>query len=189
MSTTLEPRGIHRRIQFQVTESLRQRFTAKVNRGNDDKCWRWDGAVRQGYGAIKHEGKVLGTHVVAYVIANGPVPEGRLVTHNCDNRLCCNPKHLVAGTFSSNSRESWDRRNVNATRGEKSPNAIFTNHDVQLLRAFHLVKGYGAVKLGKLFGFNKNSIKNVIGKKNWAHLPWPTQEEAEQLVLSHQLHS
>lgn len=190
METTTEPRGIHRRIEIRVTPALRARFEAKVDRTTPHPkgCWLWVGGLRQGYGAIKHDGKVLGAHVVAYVLANGPVPDGRLVTHDCDERACCNPDHLQAGTFSSNSREAFDRRGVNVTRGEKSPTAYFTNNDVQLLRAYHMLRKYSYVRLSRLLGGNKNTIKNILYRKNWQHLPWPTPEEAEQLVLSHEMH-
>lgn len=61
-----EPKGIHRRITFNVTDDLRARFWRRVEK-QDQGCWLWLGAHRNGYGAIKHDGKVLSPHVVSYV--------------------------------------------------------------------------------------------------------------------------
>lgn len=181
---TTEPRGIHRRTSFTVTEALCARFEAKVQRGPDGECWQWQGSQRNGYGAIKHEGRVLGTHVVAYVIASGEIPAGCIVTHDCDNRLCCNPSHLRAGTPSSNVREAWDRRAINACRGEKCPNAKLANEDVQLIRSLHLSRRMGARRISRLVQKNVNTIKNVLGRQSWRHLEWPTKEEAIAIVAT-----
>ncbi len=181
---TAEPKGIHRRTSFVVTEALRTRFLAKVQCGLVDECWEWQGSRRNSYGAIKHGGQVLGTHVVAYVIANGDIPSGCIVTHNCDNRLCCNPSHLRAGTPSSNVREAWDRRAINACRGEKSPNAKLVGHDVQLIRSLHLSRCMGALRISRLVKQNVNTIKNVLSRQSWRHIDWPSKEDAQAIVAS-----
>lgn len=179
---THEPRGIHRRIEFVATESLRYRFAAKVDYRNEDECWNWIGAQRNGYGAIKHNGQVLGTHVVAYVIEHEQVPEGMIVLHTCDNRLCCNPKHLEAGTFGENVRQMFDRRSVNRTFGEKSPGAILDSNIVNLARSLSMVKGWGVVRIGRVLKFNENTLKGALYSQTWKHLAWPTQEEAQRIV-------
>ena len=42
----------------------------------------------------------------AWVLANGPVPEGRYICHTCDNPPCCNPAHLFVGTPSENVKDA-----------------------------------------------------------------------------------
>jgi hypothetical protein len=197
MVTAHEPRGIHRRISFTVTDALKERFAAKVDKNGPvpqhdpslGPCWLWTGAMRNSYGAIKHEGSVLSTHIVAYAITNGPVPEGLLVTHKCDRRECCNPGHLRAGTCSDNSREAWDRREVNATRGTKHPCAKFTDAEVNLYRAYKVARNLGYRKAAAKFGIAEGGLKHILGNTGWKHLPWPTLEEAELLIAGHEVHS
>jgi len=66
-------------------------------------CIEWINSVdRWGYGRIRFGGKTVGTHRAAYVLAYGPIPEGLLVRHSCDNPPCCNPEHLLLGTVQDN---------------------------------------------------------------------------------------
>lgn len=72
-------------------------------------CHIWAGAkTGDGYGARKVAGRVEYVHRLAYIEANGPIPEGFQVDHVCANekgltaeerirrRACCNPDHLEA---------------------------------------------------------------------------------------------
>ena len=44
-------------------------------------------------------------HRVAWELANGPIPEGLVVMHMCDNPACCNPEHMRLGTRADNARD------------------------------------------------------------------------------------
>jgi hypothetical protein len=50
-------------------------------------------------------------HRVAYELwVEQPIPKGLQIQHLCNERLCCNPAHLVAGTASENARHMINRR-------------------------------------------------------------------------------
>lgn len=62
---------------------------------------------RTGYGLIRHNGRLQGTHRVAYEGANGPIPTGFNVLHKCDNPPCIEVDHLFLGTQMDNVRDMW----------------------------------------------------------------------------------
>jgi predicted HTH domain antitoxin len=45
-------------------------------------------------------------HKVAWILTNGPIPNGLMVCHKCDNPPCCNPNHLFLGTQTENMQDA-----------------------------------------------------------------------------------
>jgi HNH endonuclease len=89
-------------------EAMPFRFWDKVLVG--DNCWEWQGYKDQrGYGRTRIDGKGLLTHRVAWTIWNGPIPDGALVCHHCDNPSCVRPAHLFLGTHRDNTRDMLDK--------------------------------------------------------------------------------
>lgn len=86
------------------------RFWSKVGIGMPDECWNWLASKQQfGYGVFWLSPRRLGAHCVSYIDCNGPIPDGMLVRHRCDNPSCCNPLHLEVGTQKQNLRDAVDR--------------------------------------------------------------------------------
>ncbi len=86
----------------------RARFWSKVSGG--ESCWEWNGSRNEdGYGIVKRDGKLRKAHRLAYELAWGPIPDGLLIRHRCDNPPCCRPTHLIPGTKLDNARDR-DRR-------------------------------------------------------------------------------
>ena len=80
---------------------LEERFWSKVERG--EECWLWRGALMGGrYGNFYRDGRMQGAHRVAYELANGPIPDGMLVDHQCGNKQCVRPSHLRLATRKQN---------------------------------------------------------------------------------------
>jgi hypothetical protein len=96
------------------------RFHTKYQRGGG--CWLWTaGRFANGYGMFMLErlsDRQINTqaHRVAYVLATGDIPQGRVVMHTCDVRNCVNPAHLVLGDQSDNVRDAAAKGHYSASR-------------------------------------------------------------------------
>lgn len=102
-----------------------ERFWLRVDMsGGEGACWLWTGAVgKRGYGVLSWNGYTYGAHrVAAWLggIIEDPYEErglfGILIGHECDNKLCVNPKHLRRTTTSQNTKEMWERVRRGKTR-------------------------------------------------------------------------
>ena len=97
------------RAQKKTPRTTLQRLMDKVVIDPVTGCWMWNGAQRHGYGVMRHEGKVKSVHRVAYILAHGPIPDGKCVCHACDTPLCVHPDHLVLGDHAENQRQKKER--------------------------------------------------------------------------------
>lgn len=122
---------------------------------------------QQLYGLVRWAGKGYFAHRVAYEHFNGPIAEGFLVCHTCDNPPCCNPKHLFQGTQQDNHDDA--SRKGRTTQGEKSARAKLTSDHVKTIRSmsFEILR-YKDVS--DLLGCNLTAIAKIYTRESWAHL-------------------
>jgi len=59
-----------------------------------------------GYGQFTRDGQHWMAHRWAFTQANGPIPDGLCVDHECRNRACVNPEHLRLKTRGANAVEN-----------------------------------------------------------------------------------
>lgn len=74
-------------------------------------CWEWTGATggRDGRGYMNLDGRKQMAHRIVYEIFNGPIKEGLVIRHTCDNPRCCNPFHLELGNRRENELDKYRR--------------------------------------------------------------------------------
>ena len=79
---------------------------------DSEGCWLWTGEVNgAGYGWVYRPEfpKGIGVHRLSYLLNKGSLEPGMDVMHECDKKLCFNPKCLTLGTRSKNQRDARDR--------------------------------------------------------------------------------
>jgi hypothetical protein len=139
-------------------------FWKKVARRGPDECWAWTGAKsHRGYGVKLNrtgpeEKTMINAHRMAWIIANGPVSDGLLVCHSCDNRACCNVSHLFLGTAKENTADMLAKG-----RGSKPPLAMlkFSAEQVAEIHALHKA-GNTMRSIGRLLGCGHSSVRKVL---------------------------
>lgn len=84
-----------------MTDTQLDRFFAKVEK-REDGCWIWTGAT--GGSDPYFYGVFLNTtaHRVSYEHFIGPIPDGMVVDHLCETKLCVNPDHVRVCTQQEN---------------------------------------------------------------------------------------
>ena len=70
-------------------------------------CYNPTGA--KSYRWVRVDGVRVTAHRAAWQAVNGPIPDGMVIMHLCDNRPCSRIDHLKLGTQSENIQDAWDK--------------------------------------------------------------------------------
>ena len=149
-------------------------FRDKVARSADlNACWPWTGAItaQHGYGNLRWQGRYVSAHRVAWMVQNGAIPAGMCVLHKCDNRPCCNPRHLFLGTKLDNNRDKTNKGRQ--SRGEKAHHAKLKEQDARMIRALYKKfspRKSNSKELSARFGVSRGTVNQIARGDRWTHL-------------------
>lgn len=150
-----------------IVPRLEDQIAAEPNSG----CFLWTGTVNeQGYGHARHNGRYVAAHRLAWILANGEIPDGMCVCHRCDTPSCCNPKHLFLGTKKDNAQDMIKKGRRAPSHGEHNGRAKLTDADVAFIREARAKdpKRWTQVRLAKKFNVSHALVHNVQYRKAWA---------------------
>lgn len=137
-----------------------------------ENCWIWIGALRSGYGelsfvSITGSYNPIGAHVVAWILTNGPIPEGMDVLHKCDNPPCCRPDHLFLGTSQDNMRDMAEKGR--SAWSERSSLAKLSKDRVLNIIGMSS-QGVPQNRIAKIFELHESTVSLIVRGKRWEHL-------------------
>lgn len=144
------------------------RFWAKVDKRGQDECWEWQACKKNGYGAVTINGKRYGAHRVSYTLKYGPIPEGMLVCHRCDNPACVNPLHLFLGTLDDNLKDCAAKHRMHP--GERTNSAKLTAQQITELRLRYANGDANQYQLAAEYGVVQPVISRIIRRHTWKHV-------------------
>lgn len=124
-----------------------------------DTCWFWIGGRSYGGYGLQAAGRGNSrlAHRHSYELANGPIPEGMLVLHKCDNPSCVNPKHLSLGTHADNTHDMCSKK-----RGVGK----LTQIDVDKIRELREA-GSSQKEIARLFSVNQSTVSRITNNERW----------------------
>ncbi len=130
--------------------------------GNDKSvCWEWTAGLggrpndKRPYFTI--DGSRRLAYRIVYELVNGAeIAQGALIRHTCDNRICCNPDHLVMGTHQDNMNDMKER--------ERHGLPHHTVRAIRRLLATELLDGrnqYTHKEIAERFGISRQEVTEI----------------------------
>ncbi|MCI0408485.1 MAG: HNH endonuclease [Acidobacteria bacterium] len=142
-------------------------------------CEEWIGTRNsEGYGMLRtNEAKKLGealAHRIVFMFSVGPIPEGLLVLHSCDNPPCVNPGHLFLGTDADNvsdMRAKGRHFPPPHRKGIEHHSAVLSVEDVIGIRSIKFWSRGGKREMARGLEVHESTIQDILKRRTWRHIP------------------
>jgi hypothetical protein len=165
------PKGHFKGYRWTTPEA---RFWKRVHK--TEGCWEWMGCrsyspkypKSSGHGQIRIDDRAVLVHRFSWELHYGPIPEGLVVCHHCDNPPCVRPDHLFLGTMADNTHDSMSKGRM--PMGEAAPNARLTADQVREIRKVCEHRTVSYMELGRRYNVSEATIRAIIRGLNWKQL-------------------
>lgn len=179
-------------VIYRTGEKRIKAFWKYVQKRDTRDCWLWTGCLVGGYGFFLYDTQNR-AHRVAWILANGAIPDGLCVCHKCDVPHCVNPAHLFLGTHRDNmlDRKAKKPRRTRA-RDNRSPQSTrmrryYADNPDHVLRGasanpsrltetqamLALTSAIPSRALARRFGVSPAAIFSIRSRRTWKHLGVP----------------
>jgi hypothetical protein len=146
------------------------RFWKKVDRtkgyGPKGECWQWIGAKGGGknnYGWFSHRSHRFTAHRFSYELHFGPIPQGLLVCHKCDNPPCVRPDHFFLGTHKDNAEDMVQKGRRGVGTG------LLTDAQVREMRRRY-ASGETITEISKGYPVKRSAVSQVVHRHHYPHV-------------------
>lgn len=177
------PRSFCSRECWREDRSGTDAFWRMVDKSGD--CWIWKGAIgTDGYGKRSRKNQSTRAHRMAYEMARGPIPEGMVICHTCDNPPCVRPDHLWAGTVADNARDMAAKGRASRKVSNAKLNVAIAND----IRAEYRQGGVTMRGLALKYDVAESSVNRIINNKSWVEgqvqpvPPTPQSDHSDHLA-------
>lgn len=141
---------------------------ATANHG-ETECLQWTGSIdpASGYGRIwvgGAGGRNYPVHRLSMCVKEGydyAEIDGWLVRHQCNNRLCYNPAHLLLGDDRQNVLDRVFAGRSGGAKGERNARAKLTDEQVSDIRALH-DRGWRQSALAREFDISTMHVSRIV---------------------------
>lgn len=191
----LPRRGFQRYTDDKIRAKLLQHSVISTTHSYEGVlCREWQRATRGDYGQFWNGQRLIGTHVEAFKVFRGPVPDGHHVLHHCDNPPCIEGTHLWTGTADDNMQDKirkgrsgshkliGRKTGPSPQRGDKHALSKLTEAKVRLIRQYATADNYSiipkhlrriagdlnAAALARELEVSVSLVYGVIKGRNWA---------------------
>lgn len=151
------------------TKKQVDRFWNNVKVGTQNECWPWQRSRHSnGYGQVglRIDGQdgIRKAHKVAWEIHNNQqLTYGKRVTHSCDNRLCCNPQHVVIQPDHILGLDT-----PRGVCGERHGNAKLTDRQVLIIK--YRLNALTIREIADAFSRSYRTIWDIRNNVTWRHI-------------------
>lgn len=168
-------------------------FWRHVDKAPDDACWIWTASRNpKGYGYFRNRKRTVLAHRMAWELTYGPIPDGLLCLHHCDNPSCVHPDHLFLGTAADNTLDMmrkgrhgpevfpaykimgenhWSYKYPESVpRGEAVGTSKLTEGQVLEIRAAYAAGNVSKAALARQYGVSHHTIRFILSRKSWRHI-------------------